>query len=84
MLADVRTSDEEFEQPGGPIRGEVGRGVRGGCEVLIGMVLMAIIREKSTGVLLRRPFLETEREGEDCGRREMTCGVHLSVSGGEK
>jgi hypothetical protein len=36
------------------------------------------------GGLLRRPFPETEREGEDCGRREMTRGVHLSVSGGEK
>jgi hypothetical protein len=47
--ADVRTSDEEFEQPGGPIRGEKGRGERGGCRVLIGVVLMAITREKSTG-----------------------------------
>jgi hypothetical protein len=45
----VWTSDEGFEQPGGPVRGEVGRGVRGGCEVLIGVVLMAITREKSTG-----------------------------------
>jgi hypothetical protein len=32
-------------------------------------------------VLLRRPFPETEREGEDCGRREMTCGAHLSARG---
>jgi hypothetical protein len=46
---DVRTSDEGFEQPGGLVRGEVGRGVRGGCEVLIDMVLMAITREKSMG-----------------------------------
>jgi hypothetical protein len=48
---------------------------------------MAITREKSTRgrgrVLLRRPFPKMEREGEDCGRREMTCGVHLSASGGE-
>jgi hypothetical protein len=30
-------------------------------------------------VLLQRPFPETEREGEDCGRREMTCGAHMAV-----
>jgi hypothetical protein len=48
-LADERTSDEEFVQPGGLVRGEEGRGVRGGCGVLIGAVLMAITREKSTG-----------------------------------
>jgi hypothetical protein len=46
MPADVRTSDEKFEQPGGLVQGEEGRG---GCGVLIGMVLMAITREKSTG-----------------------------------
>jgi hypothetical protein len=45
----VRTSDEGFGQPGGLVRGEEGRGVRGGCGVLIGAVLMAITREKSTG-----------------------------------
>jgi hypothetical protein len=45
-------------------RFEERRGVRGGCEVLIDMVLMAITREKSTGVLLWRPFPETERERE--------------------
>jgi hypothetical protein len=45
----VQTSDEEFEQPGSTIRGEKGRGERGGCGVLIGVVLMAITREKSTG-----------------------------------
>jgi hypothetical protein len=39
-------------------------------------------REINGGVLLWRPFPETEREGEDCGRREMTCRVHLSASGG--
>jgi hypothetical protein len=38
--------------------------VRGGCGVLIGVVLMAITGEKSTGVLHRRPFPETERERE--------------------
>jgi hypothetical protein len=79
MPADVRTSDEKFEQPGGLVRGEEGRGVRGGCGVLIGMVLMAITREESTGVLLRRPFPKTEREGEDCGRREMTRGAHMAA-----
>jgi hypothetical protein len=57
------------------------RGVRGGCGVLIGVVLMAITREKSTGVLLRRPFPEVEREGEDCGRREMTRGAHMAERG---
>jgi hypothetical protein len=77
----VRTSDEGFEQPGGPVRGEEGRGVRGGSGVHIGAVLMAITQEKSTGVLLRRPFPETEREGEDCGRREMTCGAHMAARG---
>jgi hypothetical protein len=78
MPADVRSSDEKFEQPGGSIRGEEGRERRGGHGVLIGVVLMAITREKSTGggVLLRRPFPETEREGEDFGRRVMTSGVH--------
>jgi hypothetical protein len=49
MPADVWTSDEEFEQPGGPIRGEKGRERRGGHGVLIGVVLMAITGEKSTG-----------------------------------
>jgi hypothetical protein len=49
MPAGVRTFDEEFEQPGGPIRGEKGGGERGGRGVLIGAVLMAITREKSTG-----------------------------------
>jgi hypothetical protein len=38
-------------------------------------------REINRGCLLRRPFPETERDGEDCGRREMTCRVHLSASG---
>jgi hypothetical protein len=33
------------------------------------------------GVLLRRPFPETEREGEDCGRREMTRGAHMAARG---
>jgi hypothetical protein len=69
----------KFEQPGGPIQGEKGREERGGYKVLIGVVLMAITHEKSTGVLLRRPFPEMEREGEDCGRRVMTGGSHLSA-----
>jgi hypothetical protein len=58
--------------------------VRGGCGVLIGVVLMAITREKSTGGCYSGDRFQKRRErGEDCGRREMTCGVHLAVSGGE-
>jgi hypothetical protein len=30
-------------------------------------------------VLLWRPFPETEREEEECGRREMTHGAHMAV-----
>jgi hypothetical protein len=48
--ADERTSDEEIKQPGGLVRGEEGGGVRGGCGALIGAVLTAITREKSTGL----------------------------------
>jgi hypothetical protein len=79
MLADERTSDEEFEQPGGLVRGEEGRGVRGGCGVLIGAVLMAITREKSTGGCYSGDRFQKRREGEDCGRREMTRGAHMAA-----
>jgi hypothetical protein len=67
MPADVQTSDEEFEQPSGPIQGEKGRERIGGHGVLIGMVLMAITRKKSTGELLWRPLPE-RRGGDDCGK----------------
>jgi hypothetical protein len=60
----VRTSDEKFEQPGGPIRGEKGRGERGGCGVLIGVVLMAITREKSTGGVYSGDSFQKRRERE--------------------
>jgi hypothetical protein len=64
MLADVRTSDEEFEQPGSLVRGEEGRGVRGGCGVLIGVVLMAITREKSMGEVYSGDRFQKWRERE--------------------
>jgi hypothetical protein len=64
MLAVERTSDEKFGRPGGPVRGEVGRGVRGGCGVLIGMVLMAITREKSTGEVYSGDRFQKRRERE--------------------
>jgi hypothetical protein len=35
--------------------------------------------EINGGVLLRRPFPETEREGEDYGRRGMTRGAHMAA-----
>jgi hypothetical protein len=67
-VAEVRWYGEQLEQPGGSEwrRGREGkeRRVRG----FIGEVLMAITREKSTGVLLRRPFPLTEREGRGKGR----------------
>jgi hypothetical protein len=68
---------EKFLQPGGPIsrrgrerrerrtRGTYRRGLDGHYS-----------REINGGVLLWRPFPETEREKEDCGRRVKTCGVH--------
>jgi hypothetical protein len=64
MLAVERTSDEGFEQLGGPVRGEVGRGVRGGSEVFIGAVLMAITREKSTGEVYSGDHFQKRRERE--------------------
>jgi hypothetical protein len=65
-------SRRERERRGRGMRGTYRRGLDG-----------HYLREINVGVLLRRPFPETEREGEDCGRREMTCGVHLSASRGE-
>jgi hypothetical protein len=64
MPAVVRTSDEKFGRPGGPIRGEAGREVRGGCGVLIGVVLMAITREKSTGGVYSGDRFQKRRERE--------------------
>jgi hypothetical protein len=64
MLAVERASDEKFGRPGSPIRGEVGRGVRGGCEVLIDMVLMAITREKSTWGCYSGDHFQKQRERE--------------------
>jgi hypothetical protein len=78
----VRTSDEEFEQPGGPIRGEKGRGERGGCGVLIGVVLMAITCEKSTGGVTLATISRNGERGRRLWEEGMTCGVHLSASGG--
>jgi hypothetical protein len=47
----------------------------------IGEVLMAITREKSTGVLLRRPFPETERERrlQEEEEGDLTGRAHMSV-----
>jgi hypothetical protein len=51
---------------------------------LSSLVLMAITHEKSTGGCYSGDHFQKrrEREGEDYGRRGMTCGVHLSASGG--
>jgi hypothetical protein len=42
----------------------VGRGVRGECEVFIGVVLMAINREKSTGEVYSGDRFQKRRERE--------------------
>jgi hypothetical protein len=60
----VQTSDEKFGRPSGPIREEVGREVRGGCGVLVGMVLMAITREKSMGWVYSGDHFQKRRERE--------------------
>jgi hypothetical protein len=59
-----RISAMKIRQPGGPIRGEEGREVRGGYGVLIGMVLMAITREKSTGGCYSGDHFQKRRERE--------------------
>jgi hypothetical protein len=41
-----------------------GGGVRGGCEVFIGVVLMAITREKSTGEVYSGDRFQKRRERE--------------------
>jgi hypothetical protein len=64
----MANSGEEIGQPGGPVRGEEGRGVRGGCGALIGVVLMAITREKSTGAVT--PATVSRNGGRGRGLRE--------------
>jgi hypothetical protein len=68
-VAESRSFGEKFEQPGcsGSERRRMGkeRG-RGG---LIGEVLKTIYSRNEEGSDHRRTFPETEREGDDCGRR---------------
>jgi hypothetical protein len=67
--ADERTSDEEFVQPCGLVRGKEERGVIGGCGVLKGRGLMSITREELVGRLLRRASVSREREERKRWRR---------------
>jgi hypothetical protein len=69
MPADVRSSDEKFEQPGGSGSEERRMGKERRVRGFIGEVLMAITREKSTGYYSGDRF-QKRRERGDCGRKK--------------
>jgi hypothetical protein len=85
MPADVQSSDEKFEQPGGSGSEERRMGKERRARGFIGEVLMAITREKSMGYYSGDRFQKRrEREEIAGGRRGRSDGRGPHVGEGEE